>query len=229
MDISLVDIPDKITSVVFLAGCNFDCGYCINSSLKPLNSGKEMKPDVIAEQVTNLFADACCVTGGEPTMQRELPVLLMELRKRFKYINLNTNGANPEVLKQCLPLVDSVYLDLKAAPHRYDEVCNVAGMWDNVEKSLDLMISAKTQLWPRTTYAYPMIVADDIVSLANVLHMYGYRGDYIIQDCFPIYLNGDTLYKKVNEDSLMYLKDEMPEGIAIKFNFRHPSYPLIQR
>ena len=76
---TLLDYPGKVACTVFLQGCNFRCPFCHNSDLLG-NDG----PEPISEETLMKFLnkrvgllDAVCVTGGEPTLQKDLPVLFL--------------------------------------------------------------------------------------------------------------------------------------------------------
>lgn len=112
---SMVDYPGHLSAVFFTAGCNFACGFCHNAELM----GK-VRPGTgwdKLEAACRRFADdwvvAAVITGGEPTLSDELPALIRFLKKRGWRVKLDTNGSKPEILAECLPLLDYVAMDLK--------------------------------------------------------------------------------------------------------------------
>lgn len=124
---SLIDWDGKLAAVVFTKGCNFRCGYCHNPSLvvpELLNR----TPDVPAEEVfTYLSArrewlDGVVVTGGEPTLQPDLPDFLERLQSLGLQVKLDTNGTHPDVLSDLFRknLVNFVALDVKHFVTRED-------------------------------------------------------------------------------------------------------------
>ena len=68
------------------------------------------------------FIDSVVVTGGEPTIQEGLPGFLRTLQEGGFSVKLDTNGMRPDVLGECLDLVDYVAMDFKTAPGRYGEL-----------------------------------------------------------------------------------------------------------
>ena len=68
------------------------------------------------------FIDSVVVTGGEPTIQEGLPGFLRRVREGCFSVKLDTNGMRPDVLGECLGLVDYVAMDFKTAPGRYGEL-----------------------------------------------------------------------------------------------------------
>lgn len=121
---TMIDFPGHLSAVFFVKGCNFRCAFCHNARF--LGSREEGMPwdklagvcDGFAEQ----WVDAAVVTGGEPTLFDSLEELLRVLRKRGWALKLDTNGSNPERLARCLPLLDYVAMDIKAAPAQYPEL-----------------------------------------------------------------------------------------------------------
>ena len=117
---SLIDWEGKLVAVVFTKGCNFLCGYCHNPSLvvpELLND----TPDVPQEEVFAYLSarrewlDGVVVTGGEPTLQKDLPDFLKRVRALGLRVKLDTNGTHPEVLSELFreKLVNFVALDVK--------------------------------------------------------------------------------------------------------------------
>ena len=78
---------------VRFTGCDLRCGYC--DTAYAFHGGKELgRPEILAE-VARLDARFVCVTGGEPTLQKELPELLQELLERGYTVSLETHGQRP--------------------------------------------------------------------------------------------------------------------------------------
>ena len=118
---SLIDYPNKVASVLFTPGCNLRCPFCHNWRIVV-----DPKPPFLQEAVAleilesrKKYVDAVVVTGGEPTMHKELPKFLAKLKQRGFMVKLDTNGFYPQVLEECLPYVDYVALDVKTSLDKY--------------------------------------------------------------------------------------------------------------
>ena len=74
---SLVDYPGNLSAVIFLAGCNFRCGFCHNPSIV-FGKGKKTKENEVMDFLDTRkgILEGVCVTGGEPTIHENLPLLL---------------------------------------------------------------------------------------------------------------------------------------------------------
>ncbi len=149
--VSFCDFVSEPASVIFFSGCNFDCGYCQNWRLK--KQLPEHLTDISAIKdalARNKLISACKVTGGEPLLQLEP---LIELGRFARSIGLkfgiDTNGSMPDLLKQVLPLLDLVSLDIKAPfdLHAYSRVTGIPSPdLDSIKASLRLAVCSGAYL-----------------------------------------------------------------------------------
>ena len=79
---TLLDYPGKVACTVFLGGCNFRCPFCHNWELLDAGAGQVMDMAEFLQFLSRRkgLLDAVCVSGGEPTLQRDLPELLREIK-----------------------------------------------------------------------------------------------------------------------------------------------------
>ena len=225
IDISLVDVPKIPVTVIFTAGCNFDCGYCQNAEIIPLDSGNEMAIADIVERVRGNLSDGYCITGGEPTIHKDLPLLLQALKEDgADHINLNTQGSVPDILEKCLPYLDSVWFDMKTIPERYTEIVRVkSDPWARVRRSIKILIESKVMFWPRTTYVGKLMKPDEILQIANILHEMGFQGEYLIQNYKKSAGTRAEIvadFEESSQDELESLYDSLPSGITLKLEWR---------
>ena len=136
IDVSLVDVPGVPVTVLFTGGCNFDCPYCQNAELIPRKSGDDLAISEIVKRARGNMVDGYCITGGEPTIHKDLPDLLCALKEDgAEHVNLNTQGSVPDVLKECLPYLDSVWFDIKTTPNKYRQISRTrTNPWRRVKK-----------------------------------------------------------------------------------------------
>ena len=99
--LTLLDYPGKVACTVFTAGCNFRCPFCHNASLvlSP-KEGEEITEEVFFSflQKRKGMLTGVCVTGGEPTLQKDLPAFLKKIKELGFAVKLDTNGYRPETL-----------------------------------------------------------------------------------------------------------------------------------
>ena len=153
--LTLLDYPGRVACTVFLNGCNFDCPFCHNSELltetNALMSTDELL-DFLRSRVGIL--DGVCITGGEPTLHRELLPLITQIKDMGYRVKLDTNGYRPDVLQSLLAqnMVDYVAMDVKNSPSRYGETVGVPGLkLASVEESLRFLIGGAVAYEQRTT------------------------------------------------------------------------------
>ena len=167
---TLLDYPGKVACTVFLQGCNFRCPFCHNSDLLGADG-----PDQIPEETLMTFLkkrvgllDAVCITGGEPTLQKDLPDLLRKIKELGYLVKLDTNGNRPAVLKALVEagLVDYVAMDIKNSPARYGETAGVPNMdLSHVEESIRYLLAGRVDFEFRTTVAEELHTPEDFTAI----------------------------------------------------------------
>ncbi len=164
---SLLDYPGKIASLVFFGGCNLSCGFCHNPSL--VLAPEELSDYPMAALLDELqerrrFIDGVVISGGEPTLDPELPGLLKEIKALGLLVKLDTNGLAPAVLENImgLGLVDYLALDLKTAPERYGELHSGPVCVPSLRKSIRLILEGDIPYEFRTTCVPGLVEEEDI-------------------------------------------------------------------
>lgn len=79
--------------------CNFDCSYCpphTHDNSSPFISVDKIKHLLNTIQIDKRKNKSCTITGGEPTLFKDLEVALKLLREKGYFININTNGTASE-------------------------------------------------------------------------------------------------------------------------------------
>ena len=93
---STIDFPGTLCCVLFTRGCDLDCFYCHNRSLISAKGPALLQEDVwsFLERRRGLL-DGVTISGGEPTLQEDLPEVLRRLREMGYKTKLDTNGQRP--------------------------------------------------------------------------------------------------------------------------------------
>ncbi len=146
---TLVDYPGKVVCTVFTVGCNFACPFCHNSDILSKRAFEQSDYEQIKEGDFWEFLasregilDGVCITGGEPTLQKDLAAFCQKIKDRGLAVKLDTNGSRPEVIEELITkdLVDYFALDFKISWDRYSEATGVNFPIDKVQESFDLVI-----------------------------------------------------------------------------------------
>ena len=157
---TLLDFPGKIACTVFLGGCNFRCPFCHNSELFMGKPEKLMEDEEFFRFLSTRkgLLDGVCVSGGEPTLYKNLPEFLEKIKEMGFLVKLDTNGYRPEVLKALVErkLVDYVAMDVKNSPAMYAQTVGLENMnLSAIEESLRFLIDGTVDYELRTTLVNP--------------------------------------------------------------------------
>lgn len=179
---STVDYPGELSAVVFTPGCNMDCWYCHNRHLlHPDDEETLYDEDDVLDFLRRrrLLLDAVVVTGGEPTLQKDLPDFLAKLKAMGYKVKLDTNGTAPWVVRELIAreLVDYLAMDVKAPLESYAEIDLAENDTAAIGETIDLLLQGRVEYEFRTTFA-PTLAVEDILAIA--LRLRGARR-YVLQ------------------------------------------------
>lgn len=152
--LTLLDYPGKVACTVFLSGCNFRCPFCHNSGLLGQAEALMTQQELLAFlDGRKGLLDAVCISGGEPTLSKELPQLLEQIKQRGFLVKLDTNGSRSAVLKALVEqkLLDYVAMDVKNSPMQYARTTGTDGVLAEIEESLRFLLQEKLDYELRTT------------------------------------------------------------------------------
>lgn len=143
---SLIEWPGKISSVIFVPGCNWRCPFCHNADLVDPKRIKKLPQIAEKEILTDLkkrkkWIDGVVVTGGEPTLQPGLPAFLQKCRTLGFVTMLETNGSKPTMIRKLfdLRLLDYLTMDIKGP------------LKEEIKKSLKIILKSGVPFELRTT------------------------------------------------------------------------------
>ena len=153
---TLLDFPGKIACTVFLGGCNFRCPFCHNSELFMGKPEKLMEDEDFFKFLKSRkgLLDGVCVSGGEPTLYKNLPEFLARIKELGFLVKLDTNGSRPEVVRELVEknLVDYIAMDVKNSPAMYAQTVGLETMdLAPIEESLRFLIGGTVPYELRTT------------------------------------------------------------------------------
>lgn len=172
--LSLIDYPGKLAAVVFTRGCNFRCGYCHNPELViPARYVQPVSMDYVLDFLSGrrYMLDAVVVSGGEPTIHRDLPEFLARIRVMPFLVKLDTNGSNPAMLEDLIQsrTVDYIAMDVKAGPERYDAVCRTHCCADSIRKSITLIKNSGIAHEFRTTVVKSLYAETEMSQIRRLI------------------------------------------------------------
>lgn len=173
--ISLIEYPSLISAVVFTQGCNFRCGYCHNPEL--------VHPRLYTETLLEdeLFAflekrrgklDAITITGGEPTIQRDLTSFVKQVRELGYFIKIDTNGSHPDILYRLIDnkMIDYIAMDIKGPLEKYQSMTGCKVDVDKIRQSVELIITSGILYEFRTTIVKSLLKPSDIFKIGALIN-----------------------------------------------------------
>lgn len=167
---SLLDYPSKIAAVIFTLGCNFRCPYCHNPNLITAVSSNSLFDETA---VFNFLKqrqgklDAVVVSGGEPSLQKDIAEFFRKIKDLGYLAKLDTNGTNPDVIKRLVneKLVDYIAMDIKSPLNKYEQtVCRSIDI-GKISESIEFIMSCGVEYEFRTTVVRSQL---DILDFENI-------------------------------------------------------------
>lgn len=171
--VSFVDYDDKICATIFTGGCNFRCPFCHNSGIveKIFNPYSEDEILTYLKERSRLL-DAVTISGGEPTLQKDLEEFIIKVKSLGYKIKLDTNGTRPDVVKNLIEknLIDYIAMDIKNNFEDYSKITGIAN--PNIEKIKETIHYLNEKNFPfelRTTLVKGFHTKDSIEKMAKDL------------------------------------------------------------
>ena len=153
---SLIDWDGRITAVIFLSRCNLRCKFCHN---KELITKKQME-DIPFESIEDYliknkkFLDGVVITGGEPTLNKNLKELCQKIKGLNFKIKLDTNGSKPHIIKQLINqhLIDYIAVDIKTVliKEKYEELTSFCDV-EKIKETMQIIKNSNIEHEYRTT------------------------------------------------------------------------------
>lgn len=167
---SLLDFPDKISTIVFTQGCNFRCGYCHNPELIVFKQPAWTNAgffDFLRTRQGKL--DGVVITGGEPCLQKDLIEFIKEIKSLGFLVKLDTNGTFPHVLEKAIPYLDYIAMDIKAPLEKYKDIVCINLDTKNIKNSIDIIMNNNVDYEFRTTVVKNQLSIDDFSGIADLI------------------------------------------------------------
>lgn len=204
---SLLDYPKNVCSILFLGGCNFRCPFCHNAGL--VTGGKEYPTIEVTDIIQKLeerkdFIDGVVVSGGEPTIHKDLPELILKIKDLGLKVKLDTNGSNPDIIETLLDnnAIDFIAMDIKTSFEKYSKAAGVNIDIKKISRSINLIKSSNIDYEFRSTIVPVLVNEEDIIKMGGFLE--GANIFYLQQ--FNTQITFDLEYSKIEPYSISKLK-----------------------
>lgn len=167
---TLLDFPGRIACIVFTHGCNFRCPYCHNAPLVTQMPDTMSEDEVFAYlELRRGILDGVVVSGGEPTLQKDLIPFLEKVKELGYAVKLDTNGTNPAVLREIAErgLCDYIAMDIKNSREKYPLTAACPTDMSAIEESVAFLLSGKVEYEFRTTLTRELHTAEDMRAIGE--------------------------------------------------------------
>lgn len=169
---STVDYPGYAVASIFTVGCNMRCGYCHNPELVlPEQYVGGIPESEIFEflETRRGLLDGVAISGGEPTIQADLPKFVRQCKEMGFRVKLDTNGTNPEMLEELLAenLVDFIAMDVKGPLEKYSQIAARPVSLDAIQRSIALIKTIDHEF--RTTIVSGQLSVDDFGKIGEMV------------------------------------------------------------
>jgi pyruvate formate lyase activating enzyme len=172
---TLVDYPGKVAATVFTLGCSFRCHFCHNPELV---LPEQFNPVIPTETVMDFFKsrigklEAVCITGGEPTVQKDIGKFIADLKALGYLVKLDTNGTMPDVLQKLIDAknIDYIAMDIKGPIERYAEITSSKGFEEKIQQSIKMIMASGIPYEFRTTIAKPLHSINDFKGIGQLIN-----------------------------------------------------------
>ena len=212
--LTLTDFPGNVACILFLKGCNLRCPYCQNSELIDFKIDDNY---ILKEEVFDFLRkrkgilEGVVITGGEPTVNRDLPLLIKEVKELGYKIKLDTNGTNPQMLKELIDSnsIDYVAMDIKNVSKKFFTTTGLSKsendeLLKNIEQSINILKNSRIDHEFRTTIMRDFHTVHDLKEINEII---GENENYFIQNFEDSEYVLNHEIKPFNDDELLEIKN----------------------
>ena len=210
---SLIDWDGKIVTTLYLPSCNFRCPFCYNCELilHPDNIKNIPQKEIDSYLLERKdFIDGICMSGGEPTLHPDLAEYFTGMKDKGFLIKLDTNGTNPELIKNLLNfnLVDYIALDIKSSLN-FEHYSKAAGIKDKimiekVKDSIELIMNSEIDYEFRTTVV-PLLHSDE--TIMEIARYIAGAKKYVLQNFSPLENTLDPSFQTIKPYSVEKIQE----------------------
>lgn len=210
--LTMLDFPSKLACIVFTQGCNLRCSYCQNSSLIKVKGDNELSEEEFFNflEKRKKQLDGVVITGGEPTIQKDLPEFIKKIKDLGYLVKLDTNGTNPEMIKKLISekLVDYIAMDVKNILDEYEDVCKVKINIGSIKKSIKIIKHGGIKHEFRMTIIKNI---HNIFKIVEVLELIGKDEVFYLQNFEDSEDVLDKTLKSFSKEELINIQKELEE------------------
>lgn len=213
--LTLLDYPGRVAAAIFTFGCNFRCRFCHNPELV-LEQKNKILPIIPEQEIFNFLQsrqnliEGVVITGGEPTIQADLPEFVQKVKALKFLIKIDTNGTNPGMISRLIKEGNVNYwaMDIKAPLEKYEIITGRKTNLEHLEKSIALIKQSGVPYEFRSTLTKELHAKEDVFLMAKLIKG---ADQYFLQKFVPREKLVDPALAKAtpfSNDELLFLASE---------------------
>ena len=191
---STIDYPGKLACVLGTKGCNMHCHWCHNYDLVSFAFSTDCRIITEPEAMEFLkkrsgFIEGVVISGGEPTLQKDLPDFCQRVKLMDFAVKLDTNGTNPAMIEALMQqqLIDYVAMDIKTDFQSYPAITKNEFHPEKIKQSIDLLLNGTLPYEFRTTCVRPYVDKSRIQRIGEMIqgadHLFLQKFDHTHVSC----------------------------------------------
>ena len=148
--------------------------------------------------------------------------LCKEIQKVGKYLSIDTNGSNPDIIRKIAPYVNRVALDLKGPPdpEKLETIARIKVDLGRIKDTIEFLNSQmEIDFEIRTTYIADLLNNHDIKNIMRFLTKMGFSGNFVLQQ----YLFSEGVGEEFKR---IFSKPEHEELVKILSPFKDLKFPF---
>jgi pyruvate formate lyase activating enzyme len=183
-----LDYPGELACIAWISGCNLRCAYCHNPDIVLKRGQKDDDALLSFLKSRQGLLTGVVFSGGEATFCPSLPELARQAKAMGYKIKLDTNGTNPEMVRELQDerILNAVALDYKCPPYKAESLLGTTLYGNAFRETLSYLIdesrAGNILLEIRTTHHPDFLDESDLNWIIGDLDQRGYRGTYWLQN-----------------------------------------------
>ncbi len=111
------------------------------------------------------------ITGGEPTLRKDLPDMVKKIKSMGFRLKLDSNGTHPDVLQSMIDEhgIDYIAMDIKGPLEKYSTIAGRTVDIDAIKKSIQVILASKIRHEFRTTVVQSQLCFSDFDTMGQLI------------------------------------------------------------
>ena len=219
---SLIDYPEKIAAVIFTCGCNFKCPFCHNGGLINSKNENQINSEYILDFLKKRTGklEGVVISGGEPTIQKDLKDFIIKIKELNYSIKLDTNGSNPAIIKYLTKnkLIDYIAMDIKSPMKKYEIATNSSVDINKIKESIRYLLKNNIDYEFRTTVVRECLDFNDFKIIAKEISgaKKYYIQKFIPENAYSKNFRNKTTYTLQELEKIKEILEKTVENVYIR-------------